>query len=134
SVDRLAALVDSVLEAARLERGTVPLHPSDADLAALAAEVTENLRPVAEERELELAVEAPEPVRVRADTSKLEQVVWNLVDNAIGYASRRVVISVRTTAEDGVRARGAEVVVRDGGPGVPQDEREAGFEPFHRGK
>jgi signal transduction histidine kinase len=103
-------------------------------LSTLVREVAENLRPVAEERELQLVVEAPEPVLLRADVARLEQVVWNLVDNAIGYARRRVVVSVRNAAPEGLRPRGAEVLVRDDGPGVPADERESVFEPFHRGQ
>jgi PAS domain S-box-containing protein len=134
SVDRLAVLVDSVLEAASLDRGAVPLNPADTDLSSLASEVVENLRPVAEERELELVVLSPAPVRIRADHSRLEQVIWNLVDNAIGYASRRVTVSIRSTARDELRPQGAEVTVEDDGPGVPQDEREAVFQPFHRGQ
>ena len=134
SVDRLATLVDSVLEAARLERGVVPLVPQDTSLSTLVREVVENLRPVSEERELELTVVAPEPVLLRADTARLEQVVWNLVDNAIGYARRRVQVAVRNSAPEGLRPRGAEVVVTDDGPGVPVEEREAVFEPFHRGQ
>ena len=134
SVDRLALLVDSVLEAARLDRGAVPLHPQDADLSSIAAEVSENLRPAAEDKELELLLEAPEPVRVKADTSRIEQVIWNLIDNAIGYASRRVRVTVKPALPDELRPTGAEVTVQDDGPGVPPEEREAVFEPFHRGQ
>jgi PAS domain S-box-containing protein len=134
SVDRLATLVDSVLEAARLERGVVPLVHNETCLSTLVREVSENLRPVAEERELELTVDADSAVLVRADPAKLEQVIWNLADNAIGYARRRVQIGVKNSAPEGVRPRGAEVVVRDDGPGVPPEERESVFEPFHRGQ
>ncbi len=134
SVDRLALLVDSVLEAARLDRGAVPLNPRDADLASIASEVSENLRPAAEDRELELIVEAPVPVLVKADTSRLEQVIWNLIDNAIGYATHRVKVTVKSSAADELRPLGAEVLVQDDGPGVPHDERDAVFEPFHRGQ
>src|SRR5581483_7034861 len=134
SVDRLALLVDSVLEAARLDRGAVPLHLEEADLASIVTEVAENLRPAAEDRELELAVDAPGAVRLRADISRLEQVIWNLVDNAIGYARATVRVTVRSVPADELRPLGAEVVVTDDGPGVPAEEREAVFEPFHRGR
>jgi signal transduction histidine kinase len=112
----------------------VPLHPQEADLSSIATEVSENLRPAAEDKALELLVEAPQPVRVKADTAKIEQVIWNLIDNAIGYAARRVRVSVRCAAKDDLRPHGAEVTVQDDGPGVPQEEREAVFEPFHRGQ
>jgi sigma-B regulation protein RsbU (phosphoserine phosphatase) len=133
SVDRLALLVDSVLEAARLERGVVPLVHADTDVSILVREVAENLRPAAEEREVEIVVDAPEPVALRADPARLEQVAWNLIDNAVGYARSRVVIAVRPVRGDPIRPDGAEVEVRDDGPGIPNEEREAVFEPFHRG-
>jgi PAS domain S-box-containing protein len=134
SVDRLALLVDSVLEAARVERGAVPLNPQEADLASIAVEVSENLRPAAEDKEVELLVTAPIPVPVRADPSRIEQVIWNLIDNAIGYATHRVRVTVDSSAADVLRPQGALVIVEDDGPGVPSEERESVFEPFHRGQ
>jgi signal transduction histidine kinase len=120
---RLSALVEALLRYARPQ----PPTPRATDVGALAARVTELLRVEATTQHVALAVEAPPtPTVCPCDPDQLEQVLWNLLRNAVqsqpdgGHATVRV-----------RRAPGAVVVrVEDGGPGVPPADRDRIFAPF----
>ncbi len=127
-VDRLTRLVDSLLMLARADAGKVRLRRELLDLAALAGEVVEHLRPLADEKQQRLTVELPSAVSVLADRTTLRQALINLLDNAIKYTPTRGEIRVRVFAHDGE----AVAVVSDSGPGIPPEERQRVFERFYR--
>ncbi|MCB9597922.1 MAG: HAMP domain-containing histidine kinase [Sandaracinaceae bacterium] len=124
---RLARLVDNVLSLAKLEEGHRRIERSESDLRAHVREVVEGQRGFVEERGF--ALEAPgssEPLDASFDRQAVEQIVVNLIDNALKYGSGdEDVISVRVEAP-------ATVIVADRGPGIPEAERERVFERFHR--
>jgi signal transduction histidine kinase len=120
--DRLAALVDGLLELSRLdERGLVDRRAVDLDDLAL----TEVARVRAAGR-LTVDGTGVGPARVLGDERMLARVVRNLVDNAVRHASSRIAIGVRAVGAD------AELVVDDDGAGVPPQERERVFDRFVR--
>ena len=128
-VDRLTRLVDSLLTLTRADSGKLVLTNQSVDLRALAESVTEQLRVLAEEKRQTLALEAPEPTRVRGDETLLRQGLANLVHNAIKYTPAGGAIRVGLKA----RASGAAVIeVQDSGPGIPPEHRERVFERFYR--
>lgn len=96
------------------------------DTTAIAAELLAELGDRAAERGMTLVVDAPLPA-VRAHPVRLKQALTNLVDNALRYGGGDVRVSGRD--EGGV----AEIVVEDGGDGVPADERDRIFDVFARG-
>jgi signal transduction histidine kinase len=126
--EHLLALIDQVLELARTEAGQRPVEPADVDVAALAREVGDALRPAAEEKGLALVVTADGTLPVRTDGPLLRQALANLVENAVKF-----------TEAGGVELRvllaGDEVVaeVDDTGPGIPAELAERVFEPFFQG-
>ncbi len=128
-VDRLSRLVDSLLLLARADAGAVPLAPQPTDLARLVEEVVELMRPLAEERSQELALEAAARPRVRADHATLRQALMDVLDNAIRYTPEGGAIGVRVATLD---RRWAAVAVRDSGPGIPESARERIFDRFFR--
>jgi signal transduction histidine kinase len=98
--------------------------------------VIELLRPLLEERDLRWLVDiAPDARRARFDPLRVEQILTNLVGNAIKYASRGGTIEIETRLRPSgapSERRVVEVSVSDDGPGVPAADRERIFEPYVR--
>jgi len=125
--DQLLVTFNALLSIAEAEAGSRRDTATVIDLAEIARAVAELYEPVAEEKGLVLAFEAPKPVRVRGDRHLLSQAIANLLDNALKYTpAGRVALSVR--GENGT----ARVAVADSGPGIPADRREAVFDRFVR--
>lgn len=130
---RLGALVDNVLDLSRIERGKRTIDPEPTDVAALVRETTKATSAAGEEREIRTVVDV-EPsadgwVAV-VDGSMLQQILVNLLDNALKHAPPRSTVEVRLRRDEDPSWFRLEVV--DAGPGVPVEERERVFEPFHR--
>ena len=84
-----ARLIDDLLDVSRIISGKVRLRISEVDVRALAAGVVEGLRPAAEARGVKIVLSAgEEAVEVLGDPDRLQQVVWNLVSNAIKFKPR----------------------------------------------
>jgi signal transduction histidine kinase len=127
--DRLAHLTENVLMYSRLERGRDGHRAEVVELGALA----ERLRPRLDGRVAEAGMTLSWPeaeARVQGDATAIEQILFNLVDNACKYAAsatdRRITIDARVAAGQVV------VDVRDRGPGVPASDRRRLFQPFSR--
>ncbi len=131
--ERLSRLIDNVLEFSRLEKGTREMRLSIGALGPVVEEVAELLRPHAERAGFTLRTEIDAdlpPVRFERDA--LLQVLVNLVDNALKYATRatqrEIAIACRRHGD------GVVLSVRDHGPGVASRHLARIFEPFHRGE
>jgi RNA polymerase sigma factor (sigma-70 family) len=127
-VDRLTALVDYLLRAGQLNSGMVDLQLARVDLAGLVREVGAAMQALSVGHTV--IVQAPERLVVEADANRLEQVLRNLITNAIKYSPQggRVEITLARVREE------AEVCVRDYGIGIPVAERNHVFERFHRAR
>ncbi len=126
--DRLARLVDDLLDASRLQAGGLPLKEiGEVDLAAIARRVVERYRGQTRKHTLRLELPDNFPL-IRGDARRLEQVLDNLVSNAIKYSPRGGEIVVRG------EVRPAEVViaVQDEGVGIPLEEQDNIFQRFYR--
>ncbi|WP_437965928.1 AAA family ATPase [Sorangium sp. So ce260] len=124
---RLGRLVDELLDVTRLHAGRLALARAPVDLAALAGEVVERMRPqlAASRCRTELDLEAP--VVGQWDPERLEQVVVNLLSNAMKYgAGRPILVGVRREADR------ALLVVRDEGIGIAEADQGRIFERFER--
>jgi signal transduction histidine kinase len=125
-IDRLGRLVGDLLDVNRLESGALELNPSEFDLAALASEVRERMQPMAGMHPIE--VRASHPATVRGDRDRIDQVISNLVSNAIRYSPGGGPIEV-TVEKSGELAH---VAVADHGLGVPKEAQELIFERYGR--
>ena len=127
--ERVLRMAQELLELARVESGQLPLHMIEVDLRALVDQELEIVRPRATARQLEIHLQVPGDLRpVSSDVERLHQIVANLLDNAVKYATRGdpVIVSV----ENGVQ--NVEVSVSNGiGQNPPDVERM--FDRFYRG-
>ncbi|HEY1334745.1 MAG TPA: PAS domain-containing sensor histidine kinase, partial [Myxococcaceae bacterium] len=125
---RLVTLVDQLLDVSRMSAGRLVLDLEALDLGELAADVVQRFADEAARVGSTLTLSAPAPVPVRADRQRLDQVLTNLVSNALKYGEGSPVeVQVDCNA-------GPTVRVRDGGPGVPPEEQDRIFERFERGQ
>jgi PAS domain S-box-containing protein len=124
---RLTRLVDSVLNAAKLDAGTIELNPASYNLVDLVTDICERQREVSAQADIRFDV--PDvPVRVYCDGMLIEQVVVNLLSNAIKYSGAAPVVEFKIWM-DGSRAYCS---VRDWGIGIPANELPKIFERFYR--
>lgn len=128
-LERLSAMCDAILRISTIDASVSRAAFTAFDLADLADEVAETYAPVFEDAERRLDYAPPDgAVPVVADRRMIGQVLVNLLTNVIAHCPTGTVARVRVTQEDGA----ACLVVSDNGPGVPAQERDAIFEPFHR--
>jgi len=126
-VEALATLAEDLFVLARLESGNLDLELVPVDVAELADESIEALRPVASRRDVRLTLETQGHVRALGGPEALGRVIRNLVDNAIRHSPPGGEVIVR------VEGNGAALVrVIDEGPGFPADFLERAFQSFSR--
>jgi signal transduction histidine kinase len=125
-VRRLGNLVDQLLDLATMQRGKLRIDLNESDLSVIVATVVEQFRAV--HPSVHLVVKADEAVPVRVDALRIEQVLTNLIDNAVKFGGD----TTRTDVEVRRDANAAVVSVRDRGPGIPPAERLRVFERFHQ--
>ncbi|HEX6464238.1 MAG TPA: ATP-binding protein [Vicinamibacterales bacterium] len=129
NAQRQARLVDDLLDVSRMGSGQMRLQLSTVSLAAVLDEAVETIRPAAEAKTLELVkhIEGPVPV-VRGDADRIQQVVWNLLSNAVRFTPTggRIDVSLRAADEN------AEICVADTGIGLAADFVPHAFEPFRQ--
>jgi signal transduction histidine kinase len=132
----LLAVINEVLNYARLEAGAVQYSIGVVDLASALASVASLVLPQVEAKGLRLAVtECDERLAVRADVEKLDQVLLNLLSNAVKFTESGGEIAISCQAHTTPHDRGAAgsyvtIAIADTGIGIPADQLERIFEPF----
>lgn len=128
--ERLARLVGNALDFSRLEQGRKQYAREEFDLRAALVRLLDTHQPRLVEGGMLLRRELPEgAVPVKSDRDALEQVVLNLIDNAVKYAAAGGEVTVNLTPG---ATGGVVLSVSDRGPGVPEAHHERIFEKFHR--
>lgn len=131
NAQRLESLVTNLLELARIEKGVLEVSPRNMDLAEAARDATSFMQTQAQERDIAVACDVSQgPLQVNADPERMQQVLINLIANAVKFSppGKKVSVYVLPTRD------WVECGVRDQGPGVSPDEKERIFLPFERGK
>jgi heavy metal sensor kinase len=127
-VERMRSIVENLLTLARADDGSLELLREPVDLAAVTQAVAEDASVLAEPLHVVLVTDGPSAT-VPGDRARLEQVVMNIVSNAIRYSPQDGTVTVRTWEGDG----GAGCTINDDGPGVSPELAARIFDRFVRG-
>jgi signal transduction histidine kinase/CheY-like chemotaxis protein len=127
AIAALGSLLDALLDISKLDAGAVRPEPQLFSLGALVTRIGAEFRPLAAAKGLELGVQAAQPTHVFTDAVLLEQVIRNLLDNAVKYTGQG---SIRVLLRQ-ERGR-ALLTIADTGPGIPHEEHERVFEEFYQ--
>jgi signal transduction histidine kinase len=127
---RLSALIENVLDFARIEQGRKSYTLVETEVAELVGDAVRLFEPQAAARKIHLQLESqPLPFVPLVDAAALRQAVINLIDNAIKFSPAGSSVTVRLAARPGGEW---EIVVADDGIGIPSGEHERIFERFYR--
>jgi CheY-like chemotaxis protein/two-component sensor histidine kinase len=128
-VGHMVRMVDELLDAARLSGGRVNLELRALDLALAVRRVLQLFEQSGRTAQLRIDTELA-PVRVRADETRIEQIISNLVDNAVKYARTDGQLRIRLREQQGL----AELSFSDNGTGLAAELLPRIFEPFSQGE
>jgi PAS domain S-box-containing protein len=128
SMDRLARLVDRLLDVSRVRTGKLEVFLQPCPLDNLVRECVEEQRLLAPSRTIRLQLPPAGPVRALADADRIDQVITNFLTNALRYAPEDRPITVTLAVEDA----SARVSVRDEGPGIPVEEQQRIWAQFEQ--
>ena len=129
NVDRVIRMTNMLLDLSRIESGQMALQLSTVCTREVITSVLQDLKPLAEKKAITMLAEDLADVPVRADRHKLEQVVLNLVHNALKFTPNQGDIMVRSYVTKDHRLT---ITVADTGCGIPREHHEKVFEKFHR--
>ena len=127
--DRLAHLIEDLLMVSRLESGQATVNLQSLHLAAEVLRVLDDLKRSAEKKKVQLSLAVDPQLHVLADSDLLEQILLNLLENAIKYGSMGGKVSVHAEPYDHDQIR---VSISDDGPGIPAESLDRIFERFFR--
>jgi signal transduction histidine kinase len=111
-------IIEDLLDVSRIVTGKLRINTQPVDLLLIIHDSIDAVRPAGEAKEIKITthVQAPDLI-VRADTERLQQVLWNLLANAVKFTPSRGAIDVFLKRRDSF----AEIVIEDSGPGIPAD-------------
>jgi signal transduction histidine kinase len=130
NTQHLAGLINDLLDLSKIESGKIEMKSSRVSMGGLVHEVVETLRPIAAEKGIALEAAIPEQsIMVWADRDKVNQVLMNLIGNAIKFtpAQGTVTVSALKNGNESIR-----VSVCDDGPGILAAEKEKIFDKFYQ--
>ncbi len=130
-IDRMSKLVDDLLDVSRVQIGRLSLELAELDLVGLVHAVAERIQVLSDRHELRLKVPSGE-LLLLGDRGRLDQVVTNLLSNAIRYSPDGGPIDVELDVDLAPDAEWITLVVRDRGIGIPPEEQQQIFEAFGR--
>ncbi len=127
-IDRLNLIISDLLTLVQMDTHSIKLNRENMDLSEIVHNVARKLAPMARDKKQLLRVTAGDPCPMYADSSKLTQVVYNLVENAIKYTqpAGQIAVQLEKSGKDAI------LTVQDNGPGVPKEDQSHIFDRFYR--
>ncbi|HUA01833.1 MAG TPA: response regulator [Candidatus Aquilonibacter sp.] len=124
----LLKLINDILDLSKIEAGRLQLAIEDVRLLPSFAEAIDTLRPLADKKSQTVIPRVDSDITVRADGTRLRQILTNLIGNAIKFTPEGGKIELVATR----RGDAARIDVRDSGPGIPPEEQKRIFDAFYR--
>lgn len=125
----LLELINEVLDLARVESGRIDLSLEPVDLCGVVHECFSLMQPLAESHSIRLRHAGVDGALVRADRTRLKQVLLNLLSNAVKYNHAGGEVGIEVTCADDGQMR---ISINDTGQGIPVERQEELFQPFNR--
>lgn len=127
SARSLQALINDMIDTARMERGTLKLAEQDADAAELTEAAIKRCRNHAEKSDISIVAKLSDEIAIHCDATRLQQAISNLLSNAIKFSTAGGIINVEMQ-----RGSDGEFVldIKDAGIGIPKQDLERVFDPF----
>jgi signal transduction histidine kinase/HAMP domain-containing protein len=131
SLNRMANMVNAILDIGRLEAGSMPLERAPVVLQEISTQIIQMQQPLAQQKNLTLVQNIPDGLPlIDVDRDMISRVVQNLVGNAIKFTPANGTITIAAEPHDGEML----VTVKDTGPGIAPDVRDRLFQKFATGK
>ena len=133
SVDRMAGLVNDLLDVSRIEAGRIRLEISDVQMSDVINEVIEAVQTQIDKKQQQLILDVPDDLpQLRADYNRMVQIVTNLVSNAFKYTPEGGEITVIAKPYQNEAVHGVMVTVKDTGYGISEEDQAQLFTNFFR--
>ena len=126
--DRLSKLLDDLLDISQIEKGSLRIKMVDVSLRPIVSEVLSTLLLDAQNKRISLVHQEVEDIAAKADVNRIQEVLSNLVNNAIKYTPEGGKVVVEVKKEGGF----AKVIVSDNGIGISEEDQKHMFEKFYR--
>ncbi len=127
-IDRLSGIISDLLTLVNFDSGGIRLKAADVRIASIVQEQTQRLLPLAREQGIEINCMVKDPCDTVGDATKLQQVFYNVIDNAIKYTPRGGKVSIEVSKS----GKKALVKVSDTGIGIPDADLPHIFDRFYR--
>ena len=127
-IDRLSGIITDLLTLTKMDSEETAIKHEKFDFTELCIGAVHALQPAAEKNRLTLTMDVAKDVTLQGDESKLGQVIYNLIDNAIKYTPEGGSVFVTMKAD----GRNAVFAVRDTGVGIPEEDAKHIFDRFYR--
>ncbi len=128
AAEHLLALINDILDLAKIEAGKMPLHLEEVALREVTLEVTQQIEPMARKKQLDFEIDvSPDCPTLYSDRTKIKQVLLNLLSNAVKFTNRGKISVNAQPAASGVR-----IDVADTGIGIRQSDLQAIWEDFRQ--
>jgi signal transduction histidine kinase len=128
AAEHLLALINDILDLAKIEAGKMPLHLEDVSLREVTTEVTQQIEPMVRKKQLDFTIDvSPDCPVIYSDRTKIKQVLLNLLSNAVKFTNKGSVTVQAECAPGGVR-----IDVIDTGIGIRPSDLQAIWEDFRQ--
>lgn len=125
-VDRLIALIEVLLDVSRIQSGKLNFNPEHFDIVDVTSEISDRFKEVLNSNNCELTLKIPDQLKVNLDKMRIEQIMINLLTNAIKYAPGKIEISINPLKDN------FQINVQDFGEGISNEKLLTIFDRFER--
>ena len=127
-VDRMTSIINELLTLVRLDAVELPLNISSVDLGKLISTIVKRLKPLADQKDIEITINEERPITIEADEMKITLAISNLIENAIKYTNNQGEVNITIDADN----KNAFITVADNGIGIAEEEQQKVFDRFYR--